>query len=212
MAWSIYKNFGLFKKYVLILAFPPLLLCLTLFCRPVTRWPRTLAGITAYLQCTRNTHGSGIYPGNPQDERKAWRRCDRGGFWADDDYSRCQYANDVTRVLYMFNQVTRRSSDLLRLSTKHGIQTRYERSFLKYLSSIQIWCLYFAWWICLRNKFWSSQMVFMALSGAPLPCHCLALCLCLNTCVICIHQTKSRPSFTSTWELPRGLLFMIPLS
>uniref|UniRef100_A0A5F4VT94 Adhesion G protein-coupled receptor A3 n=1 Tax=Callithrix jacchus TaxID=9483 RepID=A0A5F4VT94_CALJA len=69
------------------------------------RWPRTLAGITAYLQCTRNSHGSGIYPGSPQDERKAWRRCDRGGFWADDDYSRCQYANDVTRVLYMFNQM-----------------------------------------------------------------------------------------------------------
>ncbi|XP_052497855.1 adhesion G protein-coupled receptor A3 isoform X2 [Budorcas taxicolor] len=69
------------------------------------RWPRTLAGITAYLQCTRNAHGSGIYPGNAQDERKAWRRCDRGGFWADDDYSRCQYANDVTRVLYMFNQM-----------------------------------------------------------------------------------------------------------
>ncbi|KAF3825305.1 hypothetical protein GH733_005939 [Mirounga leonina] len=64
----------------------------------VRLWPRTLAGITAYLQCTRNTHGSGIYPGNPQDERKAWRRCDRGGFWADDDYSRCQYANDVTRM------------------------------------------------------------------------------------------------------------------
>ncbi|XP_072476468.1 adhesion G protein-coupled receptor A3 isoform X2 [Notamacropus eugenii] len=69
------------------------------------RWPRTLAGITAYLLCTRNTPGSGIYPGNPQDERKAWRRCDRGGFWAEDDYSRCQYANDVTRVLYMFNQM-----------------------------------------------------------------------------------------------------------
>ncbi|XP_060044257.1 adhesion G protein-coupled receptor A3 isoform X3 [Erinaceus europaeus] len=69
------------------------------------RWPRTLAGITAYLQCSRNTHGSGIYPGSSQDERKAWRRCDRGGFWADDDYSRCQYANDVTRVLYMFNQM-----------------------------------------------------------------------------------------------------------
>uniref|UniRef100_F6WDX1 Adhesion G protein-coupled receptor A3 n=2 Tax=Ornithorhynchus anatinus TaxID=9258 RepID=F6WDX1_ORNAN len=69
------------------------------------RWPRTLAGITAYLLCTRNTPGSGIYPGNPQDERRAWRRCDRGGFWAEEDYSRCQYANDVTRVLYMFNQM-----------------------------------------------------------------------------------------------------------
>lgn len=84
------------------------------FCLRLSRWPRTLAGITAYLQCTRNIHGSGIYPGNPQDERKAWRRCDRGGFWADDDYSRCQYANDVTRVLYMFNQVTRESSRWLR--------------------------------------------------------------------------------------------------
>ncbi|XP_055986318.1 adhesion G protein-coupled receptor A3 [Sorex fumeus] len=69
------------------------------------RWPRTLAGITAYLQCTRNSPSSGIYPGNTQDTRKAWRRCDRGGFWADDNYSRCQYANDVTRVLYMFNQM-----------------------------------------------------------------------------------------------------------
>ncbi|XP_032651438.1 adhesion G protein-coupled receptor A3 isoform X3 [Chelonoidis abingdonii] len=69
------------------------------------RWPRTLAGITAYLLCTRYSAGSGIYPGNSQDERRAWRRCDRGGFWAEEDYSRCQYANDVTRVLYMFNQM-----------------------------------------------------------------------------------------------------------
>ncbi|XP_069487986.1 adhesion G protein-coupled receptor A3 [Ambystoma mexicanum] len=69
------------------------------------RWPRTLAGITAYLLCTRYSAGSGIYPGSPQDEIRAWRRCDRGGFWAEDDYSRCQYANDVTRVLYMFNQM-----------------------------------------------------------------------------------------------------------
>ncbi|XP_010010671.1 PREDICTED: probable G-protein coupled receptor 125, partial [Nestor notabilis] len=68
-------------------------------------WPRTLAGITAYLLCTRYSAGSGIYPGNSQDERRAWRRCDRGGYWAEEDYSRCQYANDVTRVLYMFNQM-----------------------------------------------------------------------------------------------------------
>ncbi|KAM4706918.1 adhesion G protein-coupled receptor A3 [Discoglossus pictus] len=69
------------------------------------RWPRTLAGITAYLLCTRYSAGSGIYPGNQQDDIRAWRRCDRGGFWAEDDYSRCQYANDVTRVLFMFNQM-----------------------------------------------------------------------------------------------------------
>ncbi|XP_069833564.1 adhesion G protein-coupled receptor A3 [Dendropsophus ebraccatus] len=69
------------------------------------RWPRTLAGITAYLLCTRYSAGGGIYPGTQQDDIRAWRRCDRGGFWAEDDYSRCQYANDVTRVLYMFNQM-----------------------------------------------------------------------------------------------------------
>ncbi|KAM8939532.1 adhesion G protein-coupled receptor A3 [Pelodytes ibericus] len=69
------------------------------------RWPRTLAGITAYLLCTRYSVGSGIYPGNQQDDIRAWRRCDRGGFWAEEDYSQCQYANDVTRVLFMFNQM-----------------------------------------------------------------------------------------------------------
>lgn len=106
---------------------------LILFCPHLSRWPRTLAGITAYLQCTRNTHGSGIYPGNPQDERKAWRRCDRGGFWADDDYSRCQYANDVTRVLYMFNQVTRKASDLLRRVNKTWYLNQILISFYKIL-------------------------------------------------------------------------------
>lgn len=94
---------------------------LRLFCFHLCRWPRTLAGITAYLQCSRNIHGSGIYPGNTQDERKAWRRCDRGGFWADDDYSRCQYANDVTRVLYMFNQVTIAHSGSPGLLMKYSI-------------------------------------------------------------------------------------------
>ncbi|PIN97448.1 hypothetical protein AB205_0111970 [Aquarana catesbeiana] len=69
-------------------------------------WPRTLAGITAYLLCTRYSAGGGIYPGTQQDEIRAWRRCDRGGSWAEEDYSKCQYANDVTRVLFMFNQNT----------------------------------------------------------------------------------------------------------
>lgn len=106
--------------------FPSLLTSATLgflrrFCFHLCRWPRTLAGITAYLQCSRNIHGSGIYPGSTQDERKAWRRCDRGGFWADDDYSRCQYANDVTRVLYMFNQVTKGHSGSPGLLMKYSI-------------------------------------------------------------------------------------------
>lgn len=157
VAWSVYTNFGLVEKYVPTLDFPPPLLFLTPSCRPASRWPRTLAGITASLQCTRNTHGSGIYPGSPQDERKAWRRCDRGGFWADDDYSRCQYANDVTRVLYMFNQVTGTSSDVLRWSVKHGLQTQYIRSYFKYQSSVWVWCSHFTWWVCRRNKVWCSR-------------------------------------------------------
>ncbi|KAJ8262073.1 hypothetical protein GJAV_G00161870 [Gymnothorax javanicus] len=69
------------------------------------RWPRTLAGITAYLPCNRLASGSSIYSGTSADERRAWRRCDRGGFWAEEDYSRCQYQKDVTRVLYIINQM-----------------------------------------------------------------------------------------------------------
>ncbi|XP_032079768.1 adhesion G protein-coupled receptor A3 [Thamnophis elegans] len=83
------------------------------YCRPERivnnkgdfRWPRTLAGLTAYLLCTRYSAGSGIYLGSAQDEKRAWRRCGRGGRWGEEDYSRCQYANDATRVLYMFNQM-----------------------------------------------------------------------------------------------------------
>ncbi|XP_030635049.1 adhesion G protein-coupled receptor A3 [Chanos chanos] len=69
------------------------------------RWPRTLAGITAYLPCNRLASGTGIYSSSPVDERRAWRRCDRGGLWAEEDYSRCQYQKDVTRVLYIINQM-----------------------------------------------------------------------------------------------------------
>ncbi|KAI2662151.1 Adhesion G protein-coupled receptor A3 [Labeo rohita] len=69
------------------------------------RWPRTLAGITAYLPCKRQVSGAGIYSGSSAEERRAWRRCDRSGQWAEDDYSRCEYMKDVTRVLYIINQM-----------------------------------------------------------------------------------------------------------
>ncbi|KAG7461896.1 hypothetical protein MATL_G00195990, partial [Megalops atlanticus] len=69
------------------------------------RWPRTLAGITAYLPCSRLASGTGIYSGSSADDRRAWRRCSRDGFWAEEDYSRCQYQKDVTRVLYIINQM-----------------------------------------------------------------------------------------------------------
>lgn len=148
-------------------------------CLRLSRWPRTLAGITAYLQCTRNAHGSGIYPGNAQDERKAWRRCDRGGFWADDDYSRCQYANDVTRVLYMFNQVTGKSSDLLRLLITRGAHTKYI-SFLNTgkASGFGVYtfmdCV-FGIRPVLLNQYSRPSLALLFLSR-----HGLALCLCLS--------------------------------
>ncbi|KAL0970319.1 hypothetical protein UPYG_G00240380 [Umbra pygmaea] len=69
------------------------------------RWPRTLAGITAYLPCNKLAQGAGIYSGSVGDERRAWRRCDRGGLWAKDDYTRCQYQKDVTHVLSIINQM-----------------------------------------------------------------------------------------------------------
>ncbi|KAI1888516.1 hypothetical protein AGOR_G00185970 [Albula goreensis] len=69
------------------------------------RWPRTLAGITAYLPCNRLASGTGSYSGSSAEDRRAWRRCDRGGFWTEEDYSNCQYQKDVTRVLYIINQM-----------------------------------------------------------------------------------------------------------
>uniref|UniRef100_W5N3L2 Adhesion G protein-coupled receptor A3 n=1 Tax=Lepisosteus oculatus TaxID=7918 RepID=W5N3L2_LEPOC len=59
----------------------------------------------AHFHILLNTKHFGIYPGSSPDDRRAWRRCDRGGFWTEEDYSKCQYANDVTRVLYIINQM-----------------------------------------------------------------------------------------------------------
>uniref|UniRef100_W5K4J2 Adhesion G protein-coupled receptor A3 n=1 Tax=Astyanax mexicanus TaxID=7994 RepID=W5K4J2_ASTMX len=69
------------------------------------RWPRTLAGITAYLPCARQVTGTGIYSGSSAEDRRARRRCDRTGHWAEEDYSRCEYMKDTTRVLHIINQM-----------------------------------------------------------------------------------------------------------
>uniref|UniRef100_A0A8C9SS67 Adhesion G protein-coupled receptor A3 n=1 Tax=Scleropages formosus TaxID=113540 RepID=A0A8C9SS67_SCLFO len=69
------------------------------------RWPRTLAGLTMHLPCHRLASGTGLYSGSSAEERRAWRRCDPAGFWAEEDYSRCQYQKDVTRVLHIINQM-----------------------------------------------------------------------------------------------------------
>ncbi|XP_042560622.1 LOW QUALITY PROTEIN: adhesion G protein-coupled receptor A3-like [Clupea harengus] len=70
------------------------------------RWARTLGGITASLPCGRpKGGGAGIYLGSPVDESRAWRRCDRAGAWGEGDYSRCPFEKDVTRILYIINQM-----------------------------------------------------------------------------------------------------------
>ncbi|KAJ8339651.1 hypothetical protein SKAU_G00342840 [Synaphobranchus kaupii] len=69
------------------------------------RWPRTLAGITAYLQCNLQATGAALSSGSRGEERRAWRRCERAGLWAQEDYSQCHYQNDITRVLHIINMM-----------------------------------------------------------------------------------------------------------
>uniref|UniRef100_A0A668AK36 Adhesion G protein-coupled receptor A1 n=1 Tax=Myripristis murdjan TaxID=586833 RepID=A0A668AK36_9TELE len=76
------------------------------------RWPKTLAGLLAFLPCAPATfgsapHPSGTAPHNPnRREKKAWRRCDRAGRWAEEDYTQCPYASELTRVLHELTQIT----------------------------------------------------------------------------------------------------------
>lgn len=81
-------------------------------CTVDPRWPRTLAGIRAYLPCNRLPSSGGLYSGSSGEEQQAWRDCDSKGVWAEDDYSRCQFQKDVTRFLYVINQVWLRPSGL----------------------------------------------------------------------------------------------------
>ncbi|XP_070710958.1 adhesion G protein-coupled receptor A3 [Pempheris klunzingeri] len=77
------------------------------------RWPGTLAGIRAYLPCNRLPSSAGTYSGSSGDEQRAWRYCDRDGLWAEDDYSRCQFQKDVTRFLYVINQMPLNESNVV---------------------------------------------------------------------------------------------------
>nr|XP_046209604.1 adhesion G protein-coupled receptor A3-like isoform X1 [Oncorhynchus gorbuscha] len=81
------------------------------------RWPKTLAGLLAFLPCVPSTfgsapHHSGASSHHPtQREKKAWRRCDPAGQWAEDDYTQCPYASEVTRVLHELTQMTINTSN-----------------------------------------------------------------------------------------------------
>ncbi|XP_042357819.1 adhesion G protein-coupled receptor A3 isoform X2 [Plectropomus leopardus] len=81
-------------------------------CCLLTRWPKTLAGILAFLPCAPATFGSAPHPAGSaphpsgQKEKKAWRSCDRAGRWAEEDYTQCPYASELTRVLHELTQIT----------------------------------------------------------------------------------------------------------
>ncbi|XP_072293383.1 adhesion G protein-coupled receptor A2-like [Eucyclogobius newberryi] len=85
------------------------------------RWPKTLAGILAFLPCAPATFGSAPYPSGhaphssysrgERKEKKAWRRCDRTGRWAEDDYTQCPYASELTRVLHELTQISVNTSN-----------------------------------------------------------------------------------------------------
>lgn len=77
------------------------------------KWPRTLAGIRAYLPCNRLSSTAGTYSGSLGDEQRAWRYCDRRGVWSEDDYSRCQFQKDITRFLYVINQMPLNESNVV---------------------------------------------------------------------------------------------------
>ncbi|XP_023372777.1 adhesion G protein-coupled receptor A2 [Otolemur garnettii] len=92
------------------------------------RWPRTLAGITAYQSCLQYPFTSVPLSGGAPGTR-ASRRCDRAGHWEPGDYSHCLYTNDITRVLYTFVLMPINASNALTLAHQLRVYTAEAASF-----------------------------------------------------------------------------------
>uniref|UniRef100_A0A8C2YJR8 Adhesion G protein-coupled receptor A2 n=1 Tax=Chinchilla lanigera TaxID=34839 RepID=A0A8C2YJR8_CHILA len=92
------------------------------------RWPRTLAGITAYQPCLQYPFTSVPLSGGAPGTR-ASRRCDRAGHWEPGDYSHCLYTNDITRVLYTFVLMPINASNALTLAHQLRVYTAEAASF-----------------------------------------------------------------------------------
>ncbi|XP_061914747.1 adhesion G protein-coupled receptor A2 isoform X2 [Entelurus aequoreus] len=81
------------------------------------RWPKTFAGILAFLPCAPATFGSASHPSGSAPRfsshrvKKAWRRCNRTGRWDAEDYTQCPYASELTRVLHELTQITINSTN-----------------------------------------------------------------------------------------------------
>ncbi|KAK3572797.1 hypothetical protein QTP86_007400 [Hemibagrus guttatus] len=68
------------------------------------RWPKTQAGLMAFLPCATASYRS--------HEKRAWRRCDKQGRWAEDDYNQCPYSSKFTRMLHELTQLGDYVSDI----------------------------------------------------------------------------------------------------
>ncbi|NXT75478.1 AGRA2 protein, partial [Zapornia atra] len=93
------------------------------------RWPRTLAGITAYQPCLQYPFAAVPAGGAAGPEKQAWRRCDRAGRWEEGNYSHCLYTNDITRVLYTFVLMPINASNALTLAHQLRVYTAEAASF-----------------------------------------------------------------------------------
>ncbi|XP_058241991.1 adhesion G protein-coupled receptor A3 isoform X2 [Hemibagrus wyckioides] len=72
------------------------------------RWPKTQAGLMAFLPCATASYSS--------HEKRAWRRCDKQGRWAEDDYNQCPYSSKFTRMLHELTQIPVNTSNALLLA------------------------------------------------------------------------------------------------
>ncbi|XP_069474059.1 adhesion G protein-coupled receptor A2 [Ambystoma mexicanum] len=101
------------------------------------RWPRTVAGITAYQPCLQYPFPSVTMTGQTQ-EKRASRRCDRSGRWEEGDYSKCLYTNDITRVLYTFVLMPINASNALTLAHQLRVYTAEAANFSDMMDVIYV--------------------------------------------------------------------------
>ncbi|NXK58695.1 AGRA3 protein, partial [Sylvietta virens] len=87
------------------------------------RWPKTLAGITAYHSCLQYSFNSVAFH-NGADEAKAWRKCNRTGRWDEENYSECPYSQEITQVLHAFSQMHINLTTVLEFSRQLTAYTR----------------------------------------------------------------------------------------
>ncbi|XP_060728744.1 adhesion G protein-coupled receptor A1 isoform X2 [Tachysurus vachellii] len=62
----------------------------------------------AFLPCASASYSS--------HEKRAWRRCDKHGRWAEDDYNQCPYSSKFTRMLHELTQIAVNTSNALLLA------------------------------------------------------------------------------------------------